>query len=300
MESFVAWVTSHAIALLAGLVLLVIVYRYAKPLIHRFVMVLLKAQQATLDGGGAPADEVRKRAATLEELLSKLIRLAVFALAIVLVLSVFDLGGMVAGLSLVAAAVTLAGHSIILDYLMGILILVEGQFFNGDWITVSDGNRVVDGEVQEVGLRRTVIRDVTGTVHSISNGVIRLSSNMTRIFGVATVELRILRAHDLDRALGIVERVGTEMAADSQWKDRLLERPQLSLITDLTVDGALLRVSFRTQPNDRWKAASEVRRRLTLALAAERIAIGRWDAVPEPSVDAVAAMPVRDGNGVPS
>jgi small-conductance mechanosensitive channel len=297
VESFIAWVTSHAVTLLAGLVVLVLIYRYAKPFIHRFVVTILKAQQTTLDGGGGPADEVRKRAATLEELLSKLIRVAVFALAIVLVLSVFDLWGMLAGLSLVAAAVTLAGHAIILDYLMGILILVEGQFFNGDWITVSDGNRIVDGEVQEVGLRRTVVRDVTGTVHSISNGVIRLSSNMTRIFGVATVELRILRASDLDRALRTVERVGEEMAEDSAWKDRLLERPQLSLITDLTVDGAMLRVSFRVQPTDRWKAASEVRRRLTLALSADRIAIGRWDAVPEPSIEAVAQMPVMNKNG---
>ena len=45
-----------------GLVLLVLTYRLAKPLIHKLVVAILKAQQATLDGGGAPAEELRKRA----------------------------------------------------------------------------------------------------------------------------------------------------------------------------------------------------------------------------------------------
>jgi len=61
MESLVTWITTHAIALVVGIVVLILVYRYAKPFTHRFVVALLRAQQATLDGGGAPADELRKR-----------------------------------------------------------------------------------------------------------------------------------------------------------------------------------------------------------------------------------------------
>jgi small conductance mechanosensitive channel len=281
----VTWVATHIIGLAVGIVILLLFYRFAKPIIHRFVMTILKAQQATLDGGGGPAAEVRKRAATLEELLSKLIRAAVIALALILFLAIFDLWPMLAGLGLIAAALTIAGQAIILDYLMGILILVEGQYFNGDWIVVNDGNGPVEGEVQEVGLRRTVLRDTAGTVHSVSNGVIRVASNMTRVFGVATVEVHTMRTQDLDKALEIIKRVASELAKDRDWREKILDAEPVTTVTQLTVEGAVIRIRIQTEPNDRWAAASELRRRLAAAFSADQIAIGRWDAIPQGSFE---------------
>ena len=280
-DALIAWLTTHALALVVGLIVLVLIYRFAGPLIHRFVLAILKAQQATLDGGGEPADEVRKRATTLEELLSKLIRLLVFALFIVLILSVFDLWEMLAGLAIVAAGLTIAGQSIILDYLMGMLILFEGQYYKGDWLMVDWGNVPIEGEVEEVGLRRTVLRDTNGVVHSVSNGVIRVASNMTRIYGVATVEMLVLRAHDVDNAFSIINRVCDELAADDAWKDKLLpDAPRVLVVTQLTIDGVLVRIRIRTKPSDRWTAAGELRRRLAIAFDEAEIPIGRWDALP--------------------
>lgn len=284
-SEFVTWAATHAIGLLVGFIVLLVLYRFAKPLIHRFVMGILQAQQATLDGGGGPAAELRKRAATLEELLSKLIRAAVILLGIILFLAVFDLWPMLAGLGLVAAALTIAGQAVILDYIMGVLILVEGQYFNGDWIVVNDGNGPVEGEVQEVGLRRTVLRDTAGTVHSVSNGVIRVASNMTRVFGVATVEVHTMRTQDLDNALAIINRVTSEMAKDKDWREQILDAEPITTVTQLTVEGAVIRIRIQTEPNERWRAASELRRRLASAFSAEQIAIGRWDAIPQGSFE---------------
>jgi moderate conductance mechanosensitive channel len=280
-DTLIAWLTTHAVALVVGLIVLVLIYRFAKPVIHRFVLAILRAQQATLDGGGEPAEEVRKRATTLEELLQKLIRLAVFALFIVLILSVFDLWEMLAGLALIAAGLTIAGQSIILDYLMGTLILFEGQYYKGDWLVVDWGNVPIEGEVEEVGLRRTVLRDTNGTVHSVSNGVIRVASNMTRIYGVATVEILVLRAHDIDKAFAVINKVCDEMAADEAWKDKLLQdTPRVLVVSQLTIDGVMVRIRIRTKAPDRWTAASELRRRLAIAFDESEIPIGRWDALP--------------------
>ena len=98
VDTLVAWVSANAIALVVGLIVLVVIYRFALPLMHRFVLAVLRAQQVTLEKGGAPADEVRKRAATLEDVLARLIKFGVFALLIMLILSVFDLWPMLAGL----------------------------------------------------------------------------------------------------------------------------------------------------------------------------------------------------------
>ncbi len=275
-DTLINWVSTNAIALVVGLVVLVVIYRFALPLVHRFVLAVLKAQEVTLEKGGAPADEVRKRAATLEDLLARLIKFGVFALLIMLILSVLDLWPMLAGLGLLAAALTIAGQAIILDYLMGVLILAEGQYFKGDWLTVDLPNGVVAGEVEEVGLRRTVLRNAQG-VHSISNGLIRSSSNATRVYSTMTVDVQVLRAGQIDKVIELANEVGALMAADPDWKDRLLEPPSFLFVTGLSLDGAVLRLRGRVKPGQQWLAASELRRRLATALAAHNIEIARWD-----------------------
>ena len=101
-----------------------------------------------------------------------------------------------AGLGLLAAALTLAGQDIVLDYLMGILILIEGHYYKGDWIAIRGPLGAVEGEVEDIGLRKTTIRDNAGTVHNVSNGLIRLSSNLTRVYSVASAEVQVLHAED--------------------------------------------------------------------------------------------------------
>jgi moderate conductance mechanosensitive channel len=238
---------------------------------------VLNAQQRTLDAGGEPAEEVRKRASTLEAILNRIIKLILLALLVMLVLSVFDLWPMLTGLGLVAAALTLAGQAIILDYLMGILILAEGQYFNGDWISVDGPNGPLDGEVEEIGLRRTVLRNAQGVVHSVSNGLIRSPSNMTRVCSMATTEITILRGADLEKAIEISNRVGAELAADPAWMKRIIEPPQYLSVLSLTLDGATMRVRGRVVPGAQWQVASELRRRLTSALHEAGVEIDRWD-----------------------
>lgn len=199
---------------------------------------------------------------------------------VVLILSVFDLWPMVAGLGIIAAAFAIAGQQIILDYLMGVLILIEGQYYKGDWLVVPEaGGGPIQGEVEEVGLRRTVLRGTDGTVHSISNGAIRIASNMTRVYGVSTVHLFVLRAQDLSRALEIIDEVYEGMGSDPEWTHVLLDAPLVVRVNSLSLDGAEINVRFRVAPDERWSAASEVRRRLALAFADSGIAIGRWDVV---------------------
>ncbi len=277
MESLVTWITTHALGLVVGIVLLILVYRFAKPFIHKLVVTVLRAQQVTLDGGGAPAEELRKRADTLEDLLNKLIRVTAILLVIALLLSVFDLWPMLTGLGLIVAALTIAGQAIILDYLMGFLILIEGQYYNGDWITVSGSGVNIEGEVEEVGLRRTTLRDMAGVVHSVSNGQIRISSNWTRVYAVASIQVRVLRGQDLGRALEVVDRVGREMLEDPAWKDLITERPQMTTISDMTLDGAVFWVRARTTPSERWTVSTEMVRRLAAAMADEGISTARWD-----------------------
>ena len=115
-----------------------------------------------------------------------------------------DLLPVIAGLGVIIAAITLAGQSIVLDYLMGILIVLEGPYYKGDWIMVG----TVEGTVEEVGLRRTTLRDNAGTFHSVSNGEIRIASNLTRVYARMQVDMIVAFGTDLDLATGSSTRSG--------------------------------------------------------------------------------------------
>ena len=290
LNELLGWILSHGLALVVGGLILFAIYRFAMSMAHRVVLGLLKVQNATLQAGSDPAEEQQKRAVTLEIVLGKLIRAGFLVALVILVLGVFELWELLAGLGLVAAALTLAGQAIVLDYLMGILILVEGPFYKGDWISVQAAPGAgTEGEVEEIGLRRTTLRDGLGALHSVSNGLIRLSSNLTRVYSIAAVDVQILRPQDLDRAIAVAGRVGRELGDDPAWNGRLFESPIDTWVTALTLDGAAITVRRRVPPELRTAATSEMRRRLSVAFAAESIGTGRWDTPPTPEASVATA-----------
>lgn len=262
INELVAWlrtISAGAIVVLLGLWL---VWRHFRPQVQRFIIGAMRAQNRALDAGAVPDEEVVKRANTLDTLLSSLVR-AGFVLGIVLIVANWlDLWNAVAGLGLIGAAITLAGQSIVLDYLMGVLILAEGQYYKGD--TINTGT--IEGVVEEVGLRRTVLRDASGTVHSISNGTIRQVSNLTRVYAAAIVDVPGVREGDIETAIEVMNRVGLELTEDPAWSDRIIEPPKYVSTTAFTDLGATLRMSGRVKPGDRWAVPAELRRRLGPAL----------------------------------
>jgi moderate conductance mechanosensitive channel len=112
-----------------------------------------------------------------------------------------------------------------------------------------------------------VLRDASGTVHSIANGEIRINSNLTRYYASAVVDVVGIGESDVGRAIEVMDRVGAELAADAAWADHLLEPPAYVSTTAFTDLGVTLRMVGRVLPADRWKVSSELRRRLSIAFA---------------------------------
>jgi small conductance mechanosensitive channel len=278
LQPLVDWLTTNALAIVALSIGLLVVFRYARPLVHRVMRRLLvrASQQADPADAAMQHEEAEKRASTLEDLFVKVVRAMVVLSLLFLALTLLDLLPVLAGLAVIGAAITLAGQSIVLDYLMGILILAEGQYYRDDWIMVSG----VEGTVEEVGLRRTVIRDPTGTVHSISNGLIRQASNKTRVYASLLVDLLVDQSTDIDRAVKVIDEVGLALAEDPEWRDRILEVPRFVRITAMTELGLTLRVSGRVRAVDRWAAPGELRRRLLRAFAEHGIEMARLGRIP--------------------
>jgi small conductance mechanosensitive channel len=270
-NTLIAWFQQYGIVLLVVGVVALLVFRSLRPWVHRVLVTTLHAQAKAQDGDGASLAEVDRRVTTLETLLVRILRGLVILGIVAILLGVFNLWSMLTGLGLVLAALTLAGQSIILDYLMGILILVEGQYFNGDVVQIG----TVEGTVEEVGLRRTVIRDIRGTLHSISNGTIRQSANLTRTYALAAVEIDGVADRDVETVIEVLNEVGIALAADAAYADRFLDVPAYSGTTRLSSAGATVRMSGRVRPDGRAGIEQEMRRRVAAALAARGVELIR-------------------------
>jgi small-conductance mechanosensitive channel len=267
------WLQSNLLTLVIVGGILILTYHYSGPVVHKLVRRTLGTTEGEFTGSGVDDVELEKRSATIETLATSLLRLAIVSIG------VFVLAGITGGawilvlIGLFLAGIAIAGQSIVLDYLMGILIIVEGQFFQGDNIEL--GNLSWKGTVEAVGLRRTVVRAVDGTVYSISNGELRLVANRTRIYAAAEVRVKGIRQGDLRRVVEIMDRVGQEVAAEPAFADAIIQAPRLTFIEDADELGGHAVMRGKVVAADRWRVATEVRVRLDEALTAEGIELNR-------------------------
>jgi small conductance mechanosensitive channel len=271
------WILIRGLGLLIGTAVLLVIYRVGLSLIHRLVPTVITAQASHLPSGSSSTEEVGKRIGTIEDLLVKLLRLGVLAGLVIVALAVFELYAIIAVIVLVVVAVVFATRDVVLDYVMGLLILVEGPYFKGDYVAVG-GHPGIEGVVEEIGLRRTALRDAQGASHAVSNGLIRLSTNLTRLFSVAVVDVHVLHAGELDLAVATMTRVAGELREDAAWAEKFPEdAPATVWVTAIGMDGASVRLQQQVHAGAQGDVASELRRRLVAALASASIATGRWD-----------------------
>jgi small conductance mechanosensitive channel len=288
-ESLENWFDANVVLLLIVAAGLVVLYVSIPRIVDGIVTRVLATQVSRVEPGSVEATEIQKRAVTLAGLVTALLRLLIGAVVFTLVIGFLGLWSVFAGLGLLLAALTLAGQSIVLDYLMGILIIVEGQYFKGDVIEVGG----VTGAVEEVGLRRTTVRSADGTVHSISNGEIRIVSNRTRVFAAAEVVVPGIREQDLERVIAIMDAVGQEMAEDPTYAAAILEAPKVQFVGDPDDLGMSATMRGKVVASERWTISTEARLRLNRAFLTEGIQLNKRGVV-RPSRRAVSAVEEDD------
>ncbi len=276
----------EAVVILAGrlvtvgliVVALVVTYVVGMALIRRLAA---HAARAPLPGEGdlAPEDRAlkeatrRRRLDTLVIFASRLGRagLAIFgvfaAVGILAPEVITALGSLGVALgAAIGAALGFGAQQLVRDYLNGILILGENPFSVGDVITIAG----VTGTVEEVGLRRTVIRDVDGAVHSVPNGEILVASNFTRTYARVRERFVMAPGTDIGRATAVLGEVCAALATAEEWTERFIEPPRV-----LRVDAAApgdpgipILVTATVRPGEQWEVAGELRRRVMDALRA--------------------------------
>lgn len=237
-------------------------------LIRRVVRPLVRV--AVREPGEPPA-ELAKRIETLSDVVNRTTAVVVLAVAVVTILPEFGIsaGPLIAGLGLVGLAVGFGAQNLVRDVINGIEILVENQYARGDYVRLGG----VSGFVEDINLRRTVLRDFDGAVHFVSHGHVDVTSNYTR--GASRVNFNVFVSYgaDLARVLAVIDRVGAELARDPAYAALIRQPPQAAGVDGFGEASLQVRVEAVTEPGAQWRVAGELRRRIKLACDAEGLAL---------------------------
>jgi len=220
---------------------------------------------------GEPEEEVKKRADTLSRVLVSVGQVVVLFIATFMVLSELeiDITPILAGVGVVGIAIGFGAQSSIKDLIAGLFIILESQYRVGDVVRIAD----IAGLVEDINLRRTVLRDLDGVVHVVPNGEIRVASNFTKEWSRVNLNVSVGYGEDLDHVILVINRVGKELAEDPEWAPLILKAPQVLRVDDLGSSGIDIKILGDTKPIRQWDVMGELRKRLKKAFDEEGIEI---------------------------
>jgi small-conductance mechanosensitive channel len=164
----------------------------------------------------------------------------------------------VAGVSVTGIALGLGAQTLVKDAINGLFILGENQFSRGDIVTL--GN--VTGRVEDVNLRRTLLRGEDGTVYVVPNSTITVAANHTRGYSGISFPVAISYTADLEQAIREIGRIGRELADEPEFGARVIEAPYADRVDSLEDAYLNLHVTGKAAPGAGNRVASEMRRRI--------------------------------------
>ncbi len=271
-----AWASTHGARVATILVLAfaanLIVKRVVPPTMAAFVLREPEARAAI---------DMRKRVDTLSAVIVHTAQIVVVLIAAFMILD--ELGFYVApfltGVGIGGIALGLGAQSLVRDTINGIFILAENQYGRGDLVTVGG----VQGWVEDVNLRRTLLRDENGTMYTVPNGEVKVAGNLTRGYSGINLLVPLVAGSDVDRAMALIDAAGQEIADDPVLGPLVLETPRAVRLETITDKGLTIRVIGRALPGAQFEIAGALRRRIKAAFEQAQIRFGEAPPAPTPA-----------------
>jgi small conductance mechanosensitive channel len=263
-HDFADWFGDHGTAVVGTLAFAIVATVLARTLIPRAMRPAVARQMS-----GRPADEVDRRVDTLSGVIVRTIEIVLLAFALFTVLPEFgfDIRAVLAGVSITSIALGLGAQSLVRDALNGLFILSENQFARGDVVSIAG----VTGTVEDVTLRRTLVRDVDGVLYTVPNGAIAVAANYTRDFSRVRVMVPVSPSADLAKVRAVADEVGRALAADPEYREIIISPPRYLRVDGIDMNGVAVQVNGTVRPGKQWDVAGVLRARLLEAFQREGI-----------------------------
>jgi small conductance mechanosensitive channel len=231
-------------------------------LVNRFLRVMTKLIIKTAASQSRAAQVREQQTRTLAGILYGTVSKVVWVVALLMALDQLNIkvapALTVAGLA--GVAVGFGAQSLVRDVITGFYIVLEDQYVIGDTIQVGD----TTGRVENLTLRRTVLRDARGALVTIANGEIRTVSNLSRDWSQAFVDISIAPDISLEKTMQALESAAAEMRGDPSWSQALVDGPRILGVQAFDRLASTVRLQVRTAPTRQDEVSRELRRRIQI------------------------------------
>ncbi len=262
-QQILPWLLSHG----ARIVLLIVLGIIARKLGDRFIrdgvhMAVVRDKQHEREAE-------RKRESTLIRIFSTSLGIVIVTVVSLMCLQELgvQIGPILAGAGIVGLSLGFGGQYLIRDMIAGLFIILENQYRIGDVISVAN----VAGEVEDISLRMTTLRDLDGVVHHVPHGAISTTSNSTKYFARINMNIGVGYNTDLEKLKRVVNTVGEELSLDPDYKDSITKKPEYLRVDKFGDSCIEIKILGETTPLSQWSVAGELRRRIKIAFDAEGI-----------------------------
>lgn len=240
--------------LMIGTVLIKILVIY---IVAKVVVSMLKKAIENIfrERSAGPITISEKRGKTLTALLNNVVVNVVYFIAILLIVDElgFPLAPLLAGAGVIGLAIGFGAQSIVRDVITGFFIIYEDQFAVGDFVDTGKNS----GTVQEIGLRITKIKEWTGQIHMIPNGLIAEVTNFSKENSIAVVDVGIAYEENIANAEAVIIEVLKEVY---EQEENMVVEPTVMGVQDLGDSDVVIRVAAECNPMTHFAIARKLRR----------------------------------------
>lgn len=215
----------------------------------------------------SPLAEVRivQRTRTLGSILSNIVNVTIVIVALLMIVGVVNpdiLGSFTLLSAAIGAGLGFGAQNIVKDVLNGMFIVAEDQIGIGDVVDLG----LATGIVEYVSVRVTHVRDVNGTLWFVRNGEITRIGNLSQGWARVIIDLSVPTDADIDDVEQTMLDSAKEMARESKWRGRIIEKPEIWGLESVNGDALVIRLVVKTRPNAKDDVARALRLRLKRAM----------------------------------
>ncbi|MCA9471857.1 MAG: mechanosensitive ion channel family protein [Nitrospirales bacterium] len=217
------------------------------------------------------SSEQAQRAQTITQVVGDAVRVLLIGIGTLSVLGEMgiDLKPVLFAAGIGGLAIGFGAQSLIKDVITGFFILFEDQLQIGDVVTIAGQT----GQVEEVRLRTTRLRELSGNVHIIPNGLIDRVTNWSMDFSYRVFDLGVAYREDVDRVMDVLKEIGTELAADPNFSQDILAPLEVLGVEAFQDSAVIIKFRIKTKPLQQWRIGREMNRRIKKVFDAREIEI---------------------------
>jgi small conductance mechanosensitive channel len=264
-DDLIAWTRDDAPRVLLILVLAFVFVRLLGLLTRRIVALSNKSSAR----GAGRAQQVRTITSVVH---SVGVFLIVFFAGMSLLKDAFKINiePLLASAGIAGLAIGFGAQTMVKDVINGFFILAENQYDIGDTVKIAG----VTGSVEDITLRRTILRDGDGTLHTVPNSSIQIVSNMTRDWSQVTLQVAVDYTENSDRVVGLLQEVAKEVYENPAFRGDIVAEPQIPGIEKVRGNEVDYLMLVKVRPGKQYGVARELRRAIKDCFEKSKIRAG--------------------------